>query len=379
MSDIALELAGVEKRYGASTAVAGMDLAIGKGEFVSLLGASGCGKSTTLMMIAGFEQPDAGEIRVRGRRIDPLPPDRRNVGVVFQAYALFPHMSVARNVEYGLRLRRIPAAERRRRVAAILDLVNMGHLAARMPAQLSGGQQQRVALARALVIEPDILLLDEPFSALDRQLRERLQREVREVQQKLGITTIFVTHDQEEALLMSDRIAVMHAGRIEQCASPQEIYQQPGTRIAASFIGRGTFLPGELAAAGGRARFAGLGQEVALPAAPAAPAGRATAFFRPEDVRRAGRGKAAAAPDAGAVRAAAAGAGVNPDAQALRLSGRVKAVYFQGAATSAELLVDGLAEPVLLDPAEWLRDGPLRAGDRLDAYVDAASLRIFAG
>ncbi|UNB54459.1 ABC transporter ATP-binding protein [Mycolicibacterium sp. YH-1] len=223
-----------------------LSLTIAAGEFVSLLGPSGCGKSTTLRIIAGFEHPDAGEITISGRPVVGVPPYQRDVNTVFQAYALFPHMSVAQNVAYGLQQRRTPKEEIFQRVSDALNLVHMRTFAERKPSQLSGGQQQRVALARALVNEPSVLLLDEPLAALDRQLREEMQVELKLLQQRLGITFIFVTHDQGEALSMSDRIAVLRNGRVEQMDDPDTVYNNPSTAYVAGFIGQQNFFNGQL-------------------------------------------------------------------------------------------------------------------------------------
>ena len=239
---------GVSKAFGATTVVDALDLSVGRGEFVSLLGPSGSGKTTLLMMLAGFEAPTGGAIRVDGRRVDALPPYRREMGVVFQSYALFPHMSVAENLAFPLKMRRVARAERDGRVARALDLVRLGHLADRRPAQLSGGQQQRIALARALVYEPKVVLMDEPLSALDKQLREHMQLEIRGLHRDLGLTVIFVTHDQGEALTMSDRVAVLNRGRIEQLDTPSGLYDRPRTRFVAEFIGETNLIEGRVAA-----------------------------------------------------------------------------------------------------------------------------------
>ncbi|TXK18703.1 ABC transporter ATP-binding protein [Homoserinibacter sp. GY 40078] len=247
----AVELHRVTKHYGAQTAVDDLTLEIRPGEFLSLLGPSGCGKTTTLRMIAGFEHPDAGDILISGRSVLGTPPYRRDVNTVFQAYALFPHMTVAENVAYGLQQRRTPRAELRERVSQALDMVQMRGFADRKPTQLSGGQQQRVALARALVNRPAVLLLDEPLGALDRQLREEMQLELKLLQSQLGITFVFVTHDQDEALSMSDRIAVMRDGRIEQLADAQTVYQRPVSAYVAAFVGKQNFFDGTVTADGG--------------------------------------------------------------------------------------------------------------------------------
>jgi len=247
-----LDIKGLTKTFGAHTAVHTVDLAIEAGEFVSFLGPSGCGKTTILRMIAGFETPSAGVIRVAGKDVTPLPPNQRKIGMVFQAYALFPNMTVAENVGFGLKVAKRPAAEIKARVEEMLGLIKMPHLADRYPFQMSGGQQQRVALARALAGKPQMLLLDEPLSALDAKIRVSLREEIRNVQRKLGITTIFVTHDQEEALSMSDRIVVMNEGRIEQIGTPYEIYNFPRTRFVASFVGTLNLLKAKVVDAAGR-------------------------------------------------------------------------------------------------------------------------------
>jgi ABC-type Fe3+/spermidine/putrescine transport system ATPase subunit len=230
-----LELRKLSKRFPTHYAVKQVSIELSRGEFFSLLGPSGCGKTTTLRMIAGFETPTEGEVWLNGVRIDHLPPYRRNVNTVFQSYALFPHLTVLGNVEFGLR--RKGEADVATRVAKVLDQVQMTGKESRMPSELSGGERQRVALARSLVLAPDVLLLDEPLSALDPQLRKQVRAELKDLQRRSGVTFLFVTHDQEEALSMSDRIAVMNRGEVEQCGSPQEIYQRPRTRFVASFLG----------------------------------------------------------------------------------------------------------------------------------------------
>ncbi len=237
MSAPILELRDVEKAYGSVTAVNGVSVSLSNGEFLSFLGPSGSGKTTTLAMIAGLVPPSGGEILLAGKPINPLPPYRRNIGVVFQNYALFPHMTVAKNIAFPLEMRRVPAAEIAGRVEQVLSLVGLSDYGPRLPTQLSGGQQQRVALARAMVFEPPLLLMDEPLGALDKKLREQMQLEIKHLHRKLGMSIIYVTHDQEEALTMSDRIAVFNNGRIEQIGTPTELYDRPATRFVASFIG----------------------------------------------------------------------------------------------------------------------------------------------
>jgi putative spermidine/putrescine transport system ATP-binding protein len=232
-----LELERLHKEFGDFTAIEEIDVALGAGEFLSLLGPSGCGKTTALRIVAGFERPTSGRVVVEGKDMTNVPPNRRDMGMVFQAYSLFPNMNAADNVEFGLRVRRQSSVERRQRVDELLELVGLSAAAKRYPHQLSGGMQQRVALARALAIEPRVLLLDEPLSALDAKVRLQLREEIRRLQTQLGITTLYVTHDQEEALSVSDRVAVLSHGRIEQIGSPAEIYNAPGTPFVAEFIG----------------------------------------------------------------------------------------------------------------------------------------------
>ena len=240
-----LALADVRKNFGAQAVVQKFDLDVARGEFISFLGPSGCGKTTTLRMVAGFEMPSGGSIKIDGREITQLHPNKRNVGMVFQSYALFPNMTVADNVAFGLKIAKKSAAEIKSRVEEMLNIIKLPHLAGRYPYQLSGGQQQRVALARAIAIKPQVLLLDEPLSALDAKIRVSLREEIRSLQRALGITTIYVTHDQEEALSMSDRIVVMNEGRAEQIGTPFEIYNHPRTRFVASFVGTLNVLKGE--------------------------------------------------------------------------------------------------------------------------------------
>ncbi len=243
-----LDISGVRKTYGTNPVVREFDLAVERGEFVSFLGPSGCGKTTTLRMVAGFEHPTVGTIKIGGKDVTNLPPNQRNIGMVFQAYALFPNMTVADNIGFGLKVAKKPSAEIGPRVKEMLELIKLPHLADRYPYQLSGGQQQRVALARAIANKPQVLLLDEPLSALDAKIRVSLREEIRSLQKALGITTIFVTHDQEEALSMSDRVVVMSEGRMEQVGNPFEIYNYPKTRFVAGLRRHAQYLEG----AGGR-------------------------------------------------------------------------------------------------------------------------------
>ncbi|MDP9861921.1 MULTISPECIES: ABC transporter ATP-binding protein [Streptosporangium] len=247
MSDPAVRLSGLRKSFGAVDAVTGVDLDIADGEFFAMLGPSGSGKTTVLRMIAGFESPTAGTVELGGVDVTRLAPFERDVNTVFQDYALFPHMNVVDNVEYGLRVKRVPRAERRERALAALASVRLEGLERRRPGQLSGGQRQRVALARALVNRPRVLLLDEPLGALDLKLREEMQVELKSIQREVGITFLFVTHDQEEALTMSDRVAVFDRGRIEQVGTPAEIYEQPASTFVAGFVGTSNLISGEAA------------------------------------------------------------------------------------------------------------------------------------
>ncbi|MGH3644986.1 MAG: ABC transporter ATP-binding protein [Mycobacterium sp.] len=285
-----VELRSLTKTYGAAVAVDSITLDVQAGEFLSLLGPSGCGKTTTLRMIGGFEFPDDGSIQISGRNVENLPPHKRPVNTVFQAYALFPHMKVADNVAYGLRLSGVPKADIAERVSRALDMVRMTAFANRKPAQLSGGQQQRVALARALVNRPAVLLLDEPMSALDRKLREEMQVELKLLQRELGTTFIFVTHDQEEALSMSDRVAVMKDGRIEQIGTASSVYDAPESAFVAGFIGRQNSFLGTISSfdsEGVSVRTAGLSLYSSRPTKGSVPASgdaEVTAAIRPESV-----------------------------------------------------------------------------------------------
>jgi len=275
-----LRLNGVSKRYGDVRAADDLTLDVADGEFVVLLGPSGCGKTTTLRIVAGFVEPTSGSVRLGERDVTTLPPWRRNAGLVFQSYALFPHITVAENIAFGLEMRKVPKSEIAPRVAEALRLVRLGHLGDRLPRQLSGGQQQRVALARALVFHPDVLLLDEPLSNLDAKLRADVRVEIRELQRKLGLTTVMVTHDQEEALTMADRLVVMSEGRIRQIGTQQDLYERPAEKFVADFVGRSTFIDGRM---DGPGRFVSAGGlVVACDGATGQASGDASLALRPE-------------------------------------------------------------------------------------------------
>lgn len=289
---LSIRLQDVTKRYGGraegAVALKGINLGIGSGEFFTLLGPSGCGKTTTLRLIGGFELPTEGQVFVNGLDITNVPPFRRPVNTVFQSYALFPHLTVEENIAFGLTLKRVAKDEVRQRVTQALRLVKLSEVGSRKPRALSGGQQQRVALARALVNKPSVLLLDEPLGALDLQLRKEMQAELRQMQQELGITFVLVTHDQEEALTMSDRIAVMQGGEILQVGTPGEIYERPATQFCASFIGEMNFLPAVVLSVEGGRSMLSLGPNVAAPGpvAPwASPGDHVTLAIRPEALR----------------------------------------------------------------------------------------------
>ncbi len=282
-----LLLRNVVKSYdGRVNAVDDIDLEIRRGEFITLLGPSGSGKTTTLMMVAGFENPTSGAIELDGKDLTRQKPYHRNIGVVFQNYALFPHMTVARNVAFPLKMRGAPRQDVARRVGEALDLVGLGAFAERYPRELSGGQQQRVALARGLVFRPDVLLLDEPLGALDKNLREQMQVELKRIHREVGITMVYVTHDQTEAMTMSDRVAVFNAGKLEQVAPPLEVYHRPATRFVGEFIGDSNFLVGRFDAAGaGSLVLEGLGEACAPAARGTAGAGEVHVLIRPERLR----------------------------------------------------------------------------------------------
>ena len=357
-----VELKNLNKAFAGKPAVRDFRLSLEKGEFVSLLGPSGCGKSTTLRMVAGFEEPDSGEVWLGDQNVLEVPPHRRGMGMVFQSYALFPHLTAWNNVAFGLRIAGRPAGEIRRRVAELLELVGLREAAGQYPRQLSGGQQQRVALARALAIEPRVLLLDEPLSALDAVVRVTLREEIRRIQSALGITTLYVTHDQEEALAISDRVVVMREGWVEQVGTPEAVYAEPATQFVASFIGKMNQLPGVVERAGeGWVRW-GDRRLVVPPAATAGLAeGRAVVVLvRPEAV-------AVAPADAGS---AVPAAGEN------RVPASIDIVTFLGPLTRLSLQAGG--QRLLADLTAGDR-GRLQRGATVQLVFPAAACRLVAG
>jgi putative spermidine/putrescine transport system ATP-binding protein len=347
-----LTLTSLSKHYGDTIAVADVSLVVAKGESVALLGPSGCGKTTTLRMVAGLIQPTGGRITVTGRDITDMPAHRRNMGYVFQSYALFPHMNVAANVGFGLDERGIGRAERDHRVKLALEQVRLSGLAERKPRELSGGQQQRVALARALVIEPDVLLLDESLSNLDAKLRDAMRIEIRDLQRTLGITTLFVTHDQTEALTLCDRVAVMNAGRIEQLADPRTIYDRPATRFVADFVGRSSILSATRMANGGIA----LGDTPITVAGPLPTGSTLDVFLRPQRI-------ALAAPFTEAT------------SDQNLLPGTIRSHVFVG--DRQEVLVDTSAGRVMVETASG--GSPPTTGEAVSLIWSAADTLVFPG
>ena len=351
-----LQLDGLVKRYGHSTAVEGVDLSIAQGELVSLLGPSGCGKTTTLRMVAGFIEPSAGRVLIGGRDVTRTPAFARDTGMVFQSYALFPHMSVGENVGFGLEMRRVARPERETRVLDALRLVRLDGLADRLPRQLSGGQQQRVALARALVVNPAVFLLDEPLSNLDAKLRAEVRLEIRELQQRLGLTTLFVTHDQDEALALSDRLVVLEGGRVQQVGTAEDLYERPANAFVAGFVGRCNLLPGTVETPG-RFRLAG---GALVPCGPDASVGfegrQRLLALRPERIA------------------------ITPGDSAGELAGQVRSVTYLGAQTEYHLDLAG-TDILVVRPTPPERD-PMRrlaSGDRAGLQWDPAAARVLAG
>jgi ABC-type Fe3+/spermidine/putrescine transport system ATPase subunit len=347
-------LRSVSKSFGTTLAVDNLDLTIARGSFTTLLGPSGCGKTTTLRMLAGFYEPDDGDIFIAGARQNEVPPNRRNVSIVFQDYALFPHMTVVQNVSYGLSLRRIAAAERNKRVQRVLEFLGLAGLEARYPHQLSGGQQQRVALGRSIVMEPDVLLMDEPLSNLDAKLRVRVRAELKEIQRVLGITTVYVTHDQDEALSLSDRVAVMSDGRLQQYSEPWTLYREPVNRFVADFVGYANVIPARVrrnAAAGVEVDVVGFGSLRVLD-----PAGRASeglevgVMVRPEWVE---------VSDADAPQSTAGG---------LAMIGTVGSVSYLGSFARVSVEVAGVPEALVIEVDLQERD-QLQRGSRLRLQV----------
>ncbi len=338
----ALTFAGVRKTFGSNVALHTFDLDLQQGELVTLLGPSGCGKTTALRIAAGFERADIGAILVEGADISKMPPHKRNMGMVFQSYSLFPNLTVAGNVEYGLRTRRVAKATRNQRVAEILELVQLSALGNRYAHQLSGGQQQRVALARALAVQPRVLLLDEPLSALDAKVRTTLRDEIRRIQTEVGITTLFVTHDQEEALAISDRICVMSQGRIEQLGTPTEVYRKPATAFVARFVGTMNVLA---ATVSGATEVTVSGKAIGVPAAKGIAKGSAISLLvRPEDLSLAADG----------------------------LPGTVTSITFQGASTLVGVRLDVLDQLVSIDVGQGGADSAA-LGDRVAVGVNGSN------
>ena len=376
-----VELRSVRKTFGDVVAVDDLTIEVAKGSFTTILGPSGCGKTTTLRLLAGFFDPDRGDVLIGGVRQNGVPPNRRNVSIVFQDYALFPHMTVLQNVSYGLRLRRVSAAERERRVNNVLAFLGLDDLRARHPFELSGGQQQRVALGRSIVMEPDVLLMDEPLSNLDAKLRVRVRSELTSIQRALGITTIYVTHDQDEALSLSDRVAVMADGRLQQYSEPWQLYHAPVNRFVAEFVGVANVLPGHARSTHdgvATVRLAGReqgGLRCLDPGGRASPGTRVGVMVRPEwfAVEEAGTTATAAAPGtatsaatgAGTDAATAAGAGA---ATGLTLEGEVLTRSFQGAFGRAWVRVADVSEPLVIDTPLTRRD-QLESGTRVRLRV----------
>ncbi|MBI3506562.1 MAG: ABC transporter ATP-binding protein [Proteobacteria bacterium] len=345
-----LQIANLGKRYGETTALDDVSLDVADGEFLVLLGPSGCGKTTTLRIVAGFVEPSAGTVRLDGKDVTALPPWKRNAGLVFQSYALFPHLTVNQNVAFGLEMRKVPKADMPAKIAEALRLVRLEHLGDRLPRQLSGGQQQRVALARALVFHPDILLLDEPLSNLDAKLRHEVRVEIRELQRKLGLTTVMVTHDQEEALTMADRLVVMSEGRICQVGTQHDLYERPANRFVADFVGRSNFIEGRIEAPGRFVSQGGLSI-----ACGDGPAGPATLAMRPERL---------------------ALLGASTTAMDNRFDGKVEFLSYLGAAIDLHVRLSP-AERVILQLPNRPEDAPPTIGDTVRLGWNRETARVF--
>ncbi len=352
----AIETQNLTRRFGSVTALDDVTLSVGKGEFFSLLGPSGCGKTTLLRLIAGLDLPDAGTLRLNGKDALALPAHRRPVNTVFQSYALFPHMTVQDNVAFGLKMKKISPAEIPPRVRRVLEMVDIGALAGRKPAQLSGGQKQRVALARALVNEPEVLLLDEPLGALDLKLRKQLQIELHQLQRRLGITFVYVTHDQEEALVMSDRIAVMNHGRIEQTGPPDQIYDRPRTRFAAEFLGSCNMIKAAVQARQGaklhiKTSFGDVCIELPAGSGHEAAGGEITLTIRPENLRLHKPGPAEGAP-----------------------LGRIVSIIYSGSQTHYDVQFNGQMLKAFVLNAQG--EDKFRIGQEVAVALPAAALRL---
>ena len=364
MNGESITLRSLEKSYGALPVVSDVSFEVRAGEFLSLLGPSGSGKTTILMMIAGFETPSDGQIRIGARDITYVAPNKRNVGMVFQRYALFPHMTVAQNIAFPLKMRGVDRRTIPDRVAGILDLVQLGDLAGRYPQQLSGGQQQRVAVARALVFEPPVLLMDEPLSALDKKLRESMQFEIKRLQQRLGVTVVYVTHDQEEAMTLSDRVAVIGGGRLAQIGAPIDLYQAPQSPFVADFIGRMNFLDGDYLGTEAGASVVGLGSRARIRAAlptdaasgPHQAGDRVRVAIRPEHLRLATAGQSGTS----------------------GVPGRVETAVFVGSFHVFLVSIDGRdGEPIQVQLPAGAAGAPFVAGDAVDLIVDGDAVRLF--
>jgi len=355
----ALQLVGLSKRFDSQLVVDGCDLEVAAGEFMTILGPSGCGKTTTIRIVAGYIAPTSGRVLLAGRDITGLPAQKRRMGMVFQDYALFPHMTVRDNVAFGLRMRRVGRTERARAVDELLELVGLSEAADARPASLSGGMQQRVAVARALAVRPEVLLLDEPFSALDAKLRVTLRGEVKRIHAETGVTTILVTHDQEEALTLSDRVVVMRSGRIEQVGSPREVYTRPTTRFVLDFVGRRTTIPAEVAGrdSDGLLRCrAGVTTLLATDPGGFAPGARVTLAVRPEQV-------VPCAPVS------------ENNGTMNRFRGSVDSVEFVGSLEHLTLTVEGLEGPLLCDAPV----GGYRPGEAIAVAVSPEAVVVLPG